>query len=603
MSDQNLAISFSLSSLGEDESWWVRLEQVSFEPDLASVEDAAEAIDAIFELDPCVDETALTGGESAPITEDGTLEPPMDVVDFHALMAFILGHSNYDPCKIINDGSYETDVRLYRSHVNEPYVLKIINGELLQTIIVSENISISILVEGDSITLEKPIHSMLVSSFEVQSVQGSTVNFVSEVNGYVNFTYLSQHDLLTIKVNPPAEYVEEADPCNCIVFYAKMVQELELQPPEDDSDAKELFGCDYTIVTNVTPDTVGCYKLTYHLIKCQCTGEEVLRTPVEEAIPCPEGVDSCGPFATNCRRQIGPTLALTTGYVDCGGGSFDTSLNDPVYYEEKCCYPPQFPLPKCNTITSIFQGGKGIKNGVEHHRSIYGGNTRFVAVSPKDGVCGEVITRQEVHAIDCCDDATPLIWDSINSVQVITDDSSGVVVVTGGLRPLTVSVRGSGFWLDANHTIRDGISSSADIAIYTSDACGMCAVIITDGCSTVSGKVRSDDGNYDGTCYAYCCDSGGEHAWTWAFDITLDPLCAGLYQSGMGMRYASTCFFSVWMWNGIKWIFYTGMTGQLVSDSSFAVAVALVADYYHISGPNDTTEPVDVNPCGCTWIC
>jgi hypothetical protein len=97
-----------------------------------------------------------------------------------------------------------------------------------------------------------------------------------------------------------------------------------------------------------------------------------------------------------------------------------------------------------------------------------------------------------------CDDVTPLVWDHENSVSILDVNSSGTIYVTGGTLPLTVQVSGQGFWLDPEYTIRDSVVNGRSIGIYADgDACGAATIYIINGCSSVTGGIRSTNGRWD----------------------------------------------------------------------------------------------------------
>ena len=108
-----------------------------------------------------------------------------------------------------------------------------------------------------------------------------------------------------------------------------------------------------------------------------------------------------------------------------------------------------------------------------------------------------------------CDDVTPLVWDHDNSATILADNSSGMIYVTGGILPLTVQVRGSGFWLDQGHTIQDGVVNGRSIGIYTDgDACGAATIYIIDGCSSVNGSINSTLGKWVARPSITCNEAG-----------------------------------------------------------------------------------------------
>lgn len=109
------------------------------------------------------------------------------------------------------------------------------------------------------------------------------------------------------------------------------------------------------------------------------------------------------------------------------------------------------------------------------------------------GDCGTMYTDWSGRE-NCCDEVEPLAWDYENSAEVIDDFSAASVAVVGGRFPLAVKVRGSGFYLGSDKKARDGVVNSGDIIISTLEACGTCSIFVSDGCTTVVGKVRSTNG-------------------------------------------------------------------------------------------------------------
>lgn len=498
MSETSFSITFSDSTTAVDCNYWIRLEVVKQEDDTVTLSEVADIVDAAFDVNVC-------GVEDPPAEEDpvsteelieGIDEPPQ-TVDFAALFQYIYGLSDYDPCKVNPaTGKYEAQVRMYLSHPHDlEYKFIAENGEVLSTIITSESVDGNIEVNGNSITLEKPIASEVTASVTIKEILGSTVYFEEEIEDSVHFSYQSQHYLITVEV-PASENFEEtgeAGKCKCLGFFHGCVDEIILTPPEDDELTTELLGCDWGIGTETTPSVVTCYEAVTIREKCECSGSIASEEIVEMDIPCPEGSNyTCPHGYDTCRKLMGSRVEIS--YVDCGETTGD--INTAEFYEENCCIPPPFALPKCSKVTRNYYGGKGIESGEALYRRLYGDNTRFIPVGPQNGVCGELIIEQRLFPLDCCDGVPPLIWDDINSAKVIADDSSGVVMVTEGCLPLIVSVRGSGFWLNTHHTIRDAIINSRSITVYTSDACGTAHLYITDGCSSVNGRVRSSDGQW-----------------------------------------------------------------------------------------------------------
>lgn len=119
---------------------------------------------------------------------------------------------------------------------------------------------------------------------------------------------------------------------------------------------------------------------------------------------------------------------------------------------------------------------------------------QVVDVGPK-GDCGTMYTEWSGRE-NCCDGVEPLGVNTDESVEILGDFSSGVIAITGGRPPFNISVRGSGFFLNSNHSFRDGVVSGRLFSVFTADACGPCDVSIGDGCSSVTASLKSENGNW-----------------------------------------------------------------------------------------------------------
>ncbi|MCG8688648.1 MAG: hypothetical protein MI892_27505, partial [Desulfobacterales bacterium] len=62
--------------------------------------------------------------------------------------------------------------------------------------------------------------------------------------------------------------------------------------------------------------------------------------------------------------------------------------------------------------------------------------------------------------------------------------------------PYSWKVRGQGFYTNKACTERDAITSIPVLKIYTKNSCGVCAVYVTDGCSSDTGEVLSTVGGW-----------------------------------------------------------------------------------------------------------
>lgn len=122
----------------------------------------------------------------------------------------------------------------------------------------------------------------------------------------------------------------------------------------------------------------------------------------------------------------------------------------------------------------------------------------------RENPCGYLVTKFDLSGKSCCDEAIPLEYLEDESGDIVAPNSFVKIAVLGGLSDLTVSVRGSGFWLDSERTIRDATFIGNNnplipfyITVYTTAACGYCAVTVNDGCSSVEGDIKGTDGFWE----------------------------------------------------------------------------------------------------------
>lgn len=477
MSETSFSITFSDSTTAVDCNYWIRLEVVKQEDDTVTLSEVADIVDAAFDVNVCGVEDPPTEEDPVSTEEliEGINEPPQ-TVDFAALFQYIYGLSDYDPCKVNPaTGKYEAQVRMYLSHPHDlEYKFIAENGEVLSTIITSESVDGNIEVSGNSITLEKPIASEVTASVTIKEILGSTVYFEEEIEGSVHFSYQSQHYLITVEV-PASENFEEtgeAGKCKCLGFFHGCVDEIILTPPEDDELTTELLGCDWGIETETTPSVVTCYEAVTIREKCECSGSTASEEIVEMDIPCPEGSNyTCPQGYDTCRKLMGSRTEVS--YVDCGETTGD--INTAAFYEEKCCVPPPFALPKCSKVTRNYYGGKGIEGGEALYRGLYGDNTRFIPVGPQNGVCGELTIEQRLIPLNCCEGATAPVF-TIAPVDV-EHGHNYLFCVSGGSPPFSWSVEAESGGLS--------ISGSGSCArLYVSDCfCKSGIITVTDVCN------------------------------------------------------------------------------------------------------------------------
>lgn len=480
MSAQTLTIQYQAAEIDRvTDPYWIRIEPVGQEPETATVSDAANLLDALYQIDPCTESE-----------DQGQL---VEQEDYAPTVAATIDLSY---CDQEYDGSVEMDIRIIRSHLAESYRLQLQGGELIQTLQVSEQVTRTLEISGQT-TLDYPVVSGFACSPEPLKRVGNTLLFDPALDGQtLRATYRTRYDLATVKVlgveGQPGE-------CRALAFHHGLVADETLTPPEAEQVDRSL--CPSTSYESPgREDEVTCYQeVVVHRV-CSCSLHEVETLRYEEIVSCP-GEMHCANNETRCMHLLGTVSVME--YVQCGdadrSGDFDGDLSDPEFYEAKCC-ATRYPLPKCVTVHAVYRGGMGIVHGPTHYRGLYGDITRIVPVSPPGGICGEHITEQRLMSNNCCDGVAPLAWDSSISPEVMSPGGTAMVAVTGGGRyPYVWTVSGQGFSFPGGR--RTWTTTGPEMTLQAGpDACGTAAIIVTDGCSSIQGHVRATTGQWTNGC-------------------------------------------------------------------------------------------------------
>ena len=477
--------------------YWLHIEQVLPAGDSASKGEVAELVDAIWGTNPCLqpeDPAAATDQESEATA-------PVDEAQFAAIVKDL-----FPPriCGANVTGDYPTQIKVAIAHPGEDYTLRLTNGRITRTVTVEEQISRTIVVQNAaSFDLDFPIVAGGTFAWR-GSVWGNGGNgagpkIVSSgralawgqpVTGTMTVSYRTRYDLVDVIVFGDLE--GEPGECRAICFYHGLVDAIDLEAPaiedDDNLDTYRQQYCPSTRWDFVWPENyVTCYEDVSYVIKCQCSGYELGQfTEYRVEVPCPPGIRCQGVWEV-CDHFIGHRTVLW-GYVDCGETS--GNLDDPEYRNTVCCDNYQ-PLPKCLETYRKNPGGVSLPPEVEQElRDTYGDRLRLVPVSPDDGDCGITTTTIEVDPKNCCDVATPIVWDDAVSVEVMAPNTNGIIGVTGGLRPLHWSVRGDDMTLDG-YSLRDGFTDTGYTRLYAgTNSCGTCYITVTDGCTEITVAVR-----------------------------------------------------------------------------------------------------------------
>jgi hypothetical protein len=202
-------------------------------------------------------------------------------------------------------------------------------------------------------------------------------------------------------------------------------------------------------------------------------------------------------------------------------------------------------------------------------------------------------------------DVDPFTYDNDNSVDVISQNSQGTVYVVGGIGPFNVAISGQNFFLDPEHTMDEGTTTSRTIGIYTTTSCGSCSITVTDSCGlSVNGNVRSN-GHWTGDCYIYHISndrdygSGAFNAATYNFvncsfsfagyEITYNPWQFSVY------RYR-------WLYN--NWTGRLEILNSIIDEDEAAAHRGTLGQYADFYTSTRYTPPDRLNTCGeCAYVC
>lgn len=162
------------------------------------------------------------------------------------------------------------------------------------------------------------------------------------------------------------------------------------------------------------------------------------------------------------------------------------------------------------TITTILTSGRTA--------TLYADDTASgtAAITITDA-CGFEVNGQ-VECSDECVDIEDIAYDYENSDEEIDRESTATIFVTDGLGPFTWEVSGTGFWLDAEHTLTQIEIEGRTTTLYADNtACGSAAITVTGQCGTCTGYVRATEGDWFLKSSGECVISGSD---TWYdFDV------------------------------------------------------------------------------------
>ncbi len=476
------------------ENYWARIDVLPPQSDYVALSEAATVIDAIYDIEPC------SGDESVGGEETELLDPE----EVPSILAGAFGMIEYDPCKFKTASyDYEATVYVYRSHNNIPYKMVVNDGLIIRTERVTKRIHTLIKPEDRVITTDYPIMSNIVCPYNVVAYTGARALLDMDVVTNIPFEYDTQFDKVTILVKGTEMEAQEAV---CTVFYYGLAFSADVAIPEEDAQAVSTIGCGGSSSSSSddgeddsAPDTGVCYKRYIYSNICECSG--IVRDSSEslQEVACPESpATPHSDTPQGAYNNEWDAVHIDT-YVRCEEEE-GWEGQDGEFYEDNCCtpMPDNIRIPNCREKTAAWKGGAGIKGGADKYTGSAESDeaVSLVGVGPEDGICGTITWKQDVVSRQCCEEATPIVIDAEASVDVIADYSQGTVSWSGGIRPVTFSVSGDGFFANAQYTKTSVELNGGVGVVYTEDACGSCTVTVDDGCSQATYTISAIDGNW-----------------------------------------------------------------------------------------------------------
>ena len=178
------------------ESRWIRLEQLRPQDESLTVAEAAQAIDALFGIEPC--DTGLEGGgEEVAYDDEGLPADAPSESRFAQVMREMMGDELCERAK-----HWYADVLVLRSHQQPGYTLRSETATVVGTSLVRTTVREELDFEGStSKDLGMPYSGDLAGlpSGVTATVLGSTVN-LSAPAGRLSLRYTSQYEQVRLQV-------------------------------------------------------------------------------------------------------------------------------------------------------------------------------------------------------------------------------------------------------------------------------------------------------------------------------------------------------------------------------------------------------------------
>jgi len=455
---KDLVVTYANNIAAVTEEYWLRIEQVTEEAAITT-EEASTLVDSLYDINPCIEETAEST-EETEVTQEKLYSTAVDVFG-----------DDLEACRSELAGDYVAEVKVWQSHLLESYKLELSAGEVIETVRVFENLSLDLDVKGQSsIDLEYPVASTIAvawigavlgaeTSPEI-TLTGTVLSWGTLMTGTIRVEFTTAYDLVTVSVPGIPEFegaeVGDTQSVKILGFFHRMVFIGEISPPEDD-----------TTVTNG-----ALVQLCGYLSSGELGEVEPPAEPTAEEIPKYGCIDS---------------RALWT---------------NSSFYEEKCCVAGTH--DGCVIRTERNPGGVEIseedieKYTLQKDILDFGPDpvTEFIPVSPTDPKgCGTIYWNTVLTSLSCCDIAEPIVWDDESTPDILPADESIWIYVTGGIAPYTFKTSSNGTWFPDGR--KTWVTDVPHAQLHAGPTfCGLTAVSVSDGCSSVSEEIRADQGEW-----------------------------------------------------------------------------------------------------------
>lgn len=463
---------------GNEESRWIRLEQVQATLPSPSVGYMAEMLDYAFGIEAC-DDGLGGGGEGADESREPTEQELADMLSIIVTDA--------SQCR---QGYWLAAVNVYRTHEQPGYELRSETAKVETVEPRRESYLQVVDVNGPLIALERPYAGNLqgIPPNVNWTVRGATVNLDRPVHDRLTLRYETWHEHVTLRVpTKRTDDGEEYEAAAVVAFWGDMAAECQLEPPEPE-DPENQAAIDELCRKQrpEKPEPTGCWKTVHHYKRCNCSYKTFDEWDEQVGAPC-DGAPSWA--------QVGYEEKFD-GFGWCEGEE-DDYLHDVEYYKKHCChYPPSVShLPICRKSYRIYSGGHKIENGPEHWRAFYGENVRMIAVTPEQGYCGDEITEWNVPSKNCCDGVKPLRLDPDSAKEIIEPEHLYWVQVLDGRDG--VDFRWRTFGGIKIYTGSGGVSEYENgrtvHVFFDEGACPEPGLTVNDGCSELTVTFRGPD--------------------------------------------------------------------------------------------------------------